>query len=120
MSFYDADDFEEEFLDVDDDEEANAYEIVMTAVFEGFGSDAESALASAKALAEEAIFDGEWELDDGKLVGEPDGTGRMAFEFTAASIIEADSIEEAIDIAASELSDEWDMSDDPRPIYLDE
>src|SRR5258708_18384866 len=100
MSFYDADDFDEEFLD-DEEEEANAFEVAMTAVFEGRGEDPETALASAKLLAEESVFDGEWEIDDGKLVGEPDENGPMQFEFSALAVIEADTMEEAIDIAAA-------------------
>src|SRR5258707_9067162 len=119
MSIYDADDFDEEFVN-EDEEEANAFEVLMTAVFEGHGDDTEIALASARTSAEESVFDGEWELDDGKLVGEPDNSGRMYFEFTAGSVIMAETMEEAIDVAASELSDEWELSGDPTPIYLDE
>lgn len=118
MSFFDADDFDEEF--VDEDEEANAFEVTMSAIFEGRGEDPETALSSARIIAEETIFDGEWDLDDGKLVGEPDAKGRMHFEFLAVSVIEADSIEEAIDTAASELSDDWELSGDPMPVYIDE
>jgi hypothetical protein len=118
MSFFDADDFDEEF--VDEDEEANAFEVTMSAIFEGHGDDPEKALASARAIAEETIFDGEWDLDDGKLVGEPDSKGRMHFEFLAVSVMEADSIEEAIDMAAGELSDDWELSGDPTPVYIDE
>src|SRR5579871_6803447 len=119
MSFYDADDFDEEFVD-DEEEDANAFEVTMTAVFEGRGEDTEAALASARLLAEDSIYDGDWELDDGKLVGEPDGRGRSQFEFTALSVIEADSMEEAMDVAASELSDDWDLTGEPTPVYLDE
>ena len=118
MSFYDADDFDEEF--VDEDEEANAFEVTMTAVFQGKGADEESALASARQDAEESIYDGEWEIDDGKLTGEPDATGRMFFEFTAITVIEADSMEEAIDVSATEVSDDWDLVGDPTPVYLDD
>ncbi|MEP7288880.1 MAG: hypothetical protein ABI947_24270 [Chloroflexota bacterium] len=118
MSFYDADDFEEEFMD--DDEEANAFEITVSAVFEGHGEDAQAGLASARVAAEESIYDGNWELDEGKLIGEPDTAGRMQFEFTGIAVIEADSVEEAIDIAATELSDEWDLVGDPKPVYLDD
>jgi len=116
MSIYDADDFDEEF--VDEDEEANAFEITVSAVFEGKGDDPETGLASARVMAEESIYDGEWELDDGKLAGEPDGTGRMMFEFTAMAVVEADTMEEAIDVAAGELSDDWDIVGDPTPVYL--
>ncbi len=118
MSFYDADDFDEEFME--EDEEANAYEVTMSAVFQGHGEDEEAALVSARHDAEESIYDGEWEIDDGKLTGEPDTTGRMYFEFTAVTVIEADSMEEAIDIAASEVSDDWDLVGDPTPVYLDD
>lgn len=118
MSFFDADDFDEEF--VDEDEEANGFEVTMSAVFEGHGDDPETALVSARAAAEESIYDGEWELDDGKLAGEPDNTGRMQFEFLAVAVIEADTIEEAVDVAASELSDDWDLSGDPTPVYVEE
>src|SRR5579885_1557314 len=104
MSFFDADDFDEEFLD--EDEDANGFEVTMSAIFEGHGDDPDSALASARNAAEESIYDGDWELDDGKLVGEPDSSGRMQFEFLAVSVFEADTIEEAIDLAASELSDD--------------
>jgi hypothetical protein len=118
MSIYDADDFNEEF--VDEDEEANAYEITVSGVFEGRGTDTETALASARIQAEEAIYDGEWELDDGKLVGEPDATGIMHFEFTAIAVVEVDSMEEAIDVAMGELSDDWDLVGEPTPVYVDE
>jgi hypothetical protein len=118
MSYYDADDFDEEFLD-DEDEEANAYEVTMSAIFEGFGDDPEAGLASARVRAEESMFEGDWELGEGKPVGEPDSTGRMLFEFTATGVIETDSMEEAIDIAAGELSDDWDLVGDPEPVYVD-
>jgi hypothetical protein len=118
MSFFDADDFDEEF--VNEDEEANGYEVTMSAVFEGHGDDPEAALASARVAAEESIYDGEWELDDGKLAGEPDASGRMHFEFLAVAVIEADTIEEAVDVAAGELSDDWDLSGDPTPVYVEE
>ena|SRR5258707_5018467 len=119
MSFYDADDFDEEFVD-EDEEDANAFEVTMSAVFEGRGDDTESALASARLLAEESIYDGDWELDDGKLIGEPDARGQVHFEFSALAVIEADSMEEAMDIAASELSDDWDLIGEPTPVYLDD
>ena len=44
----------------------------------------------------------------------------MHFEFTTIGVIEADSLEEAIDIAATELSDDWDLVGDPIPVYIDE
>ena len=118
MPLYDADDFDEEF--VNEDEEANAFEITMSAVFEGRGEDPEAGLISARTLAEESLYDGEWDLDEGKLIGEPDSSGRMHFEFTAIGVIEADNLEEAIDIAATELSDDWDLVGDPVPVYIDE
>jgi hypothetical protein len=118
MSFYDADDFDEEYLD-DEDEEANAYEVTMAAVFEGQGDDSEAGLISARTNAEESIYDGDWELSDGKLVAEPDTSGRMYFEFMAITVVEADSVEEAIDIAASSLSDDWELVGEPTPIYID-
>jgi hypothetical protein len=117
MSYYDADDFDEEF--VDEDEEANAYEVTMSATFEGVGDDPEAGLASARIRAEESIYEGEWELGEGKPVGEPDPAGRMLFEFTALGLIETDSMEEAIDIAAGELSDDWDLVGEPEPVYVD-
>ena len=115
MSFYDADDFDEEFLD--EEEEANGFEITMAAVFEGRGDDVAVATASARALADETIFDGDWELDEGKVVSEAEG--RIKVEFTATAVVEADSVEEAIDIAAGELSDDWELVGDPTPIYID-
>ena len=118
MPLYDADDFDEEF--VNEDEEANAFEITMSAVFEGRGEDPEAGLISARTLAEESLYDGEWDLDEGKLIGEPDSSGQMHFEFTTIGVIEADSLEEAIDIAATELSDDWDLVGDPVPVYIDE
>jgi hypothetical protein len=118
MPLYDADDFDEEF--VNEDEEANAFEVTMIAVFEGKGEDPEVGLSSARTLAEESLYDGEWDLDAGKLIGEPDASGRMHFEFTAIGVIEADSLEEAIDIAATELSDDWDLVGDPIPVYIDD
>jgi hypothetical protein len=118
MSFYDADDFDEEYLD-DEDEEANAFEVTMAAVFEGYGDDSEAGLISARANAEESIYDGEWELSDGKLVAEPDASGRTYFEFMAVTVVEADSVEEAIDIASSSVSDDWELVGEPTPFYLD-
>jgi hypothetical protein len=118
MSFYDADDFDEEYLD-DEDEEANAFEVTMAGVFEGYGDDSEAGLSSARGNAEESIYDGEWELGDGKLAAEPDDSGRMYFEFTAVTVVEADSVEEAIDIAASSLSDDWELVGEPTPFYID-
>src|SRR5688572_11766577 len=79
--FYDDDDFEEEFLD-DEDEDANAYEITMAGVFTGYGEDDKAALISARALAEDSIFEGEWELDEGKPVSELSDANRMQFEFS--------------------------------------
>ncbi len=118
MSFYDADDFDEEF--VDEDEEANAFEVTMAAVFEGQGSDPEAALTSARASAEDTIFEGDWELDEGKLVMGPDSHGVSRFEFTAIAVVEADSVEAAIDIAASGVSDDWELVGDPTPVYIDD
>jgi hypothetical protein len=118
MSFYDADDFDEEF--VDEDEEANAFEVTMAAVFEGVGKDPEAALTSARASAEDSIFEGEWEFDDGKLITGPDVNDRSRFEFTAVCVVQADSVEEAIDIAASSVSDDWELVGDPMPIYIDD
>src|SRR5260370_38515468 len=119
MSFYDADDFDEEFVD-EDEEDANAFEVTMSAVFEARGKDTESALASARLLAEESIYDGDWELDDGKLIGEPDARGQVHFEFSALSLIEADSTEEAMDIAATELTYECDFLGRATPGYLND
>ena len=119
MSIYDADDFDEEFVN-EDEEEANAFEVTMSAVFEGKGDDAESALAAARRLAEDSIYDGIWELDEGKLLGEPKAGGRNPVEFTAVGLVQADSIEEALDMAASELSDDWDIVGEPVPVYIDE
>jgi hypothetical protein len=117
MSFYDADDFDEEF--VDEDEEANAFEVTMAAVFEGQGKEPEASLASARTSAEDTIFEGDWELDEGKLVTGPDSKGVSRFEFTGVCVVEADSVEEAIDIAASSLSDDWELVGDPMPVYID-
>jgi len=119
MSFYDADDFDEEFVN-EDEEDANAFEVTMSAVFEGKGDDAESVLTSARRLAEESVYDGIWELDEGKLVGEPKAGGRTPVEFTATGLVQADSMEEALDMAASELSDDWDIVGEPLPVYIDE
>ena len=118
MTFYDSDDFDEEF--VDEEEEANAFEVTMAAVFEGQGSDPEAALSSARATAEDTIFEGDWEVDEGKLVVGPDSKGVSRFEFTAIGVVEADSVEEAIDIAASGLSDDWELVGDPMPVYIDD
>ncbi len=118
MSLYDADDFDEEYVN-EEDEDANAFEVTMAAVFEGQGSEPDAALDSARANAEESIYEGDWELDEGKLVTGPDSKGRSRFEFSAVAVIEADSMEEAIDIAASGLSDDWELVGDPVPIYID-
>jgi len=117
--FYDDDDFEEELLD-DDDEDANAYEITMAGVFTGYGEDDKAALASARALAEDSIFEGAWEIDEGKPISEMNEAHRMQFEFAATGVIQAMSAEEALDLAAEELSDEWELVGDPTPVYLDE
>ncbi len=119
MSFYDSDDFDEEYLD-EEDEDANAFEVTMAAVFQGFGGDPDTGLAQARAAAEETIYEGEWELSEGKLVSGPDASGTMSFEFTAVGVVETDSVEEAIDLAASGLSDDWELVSDPVPLYLDE
>ena len=118
MSFYDADDFDEEF--VDEEEEANAFEVSMAAVFEGYGKDPEAALTSARASAEDTIFEGDWELDEGKLITGPDSKDQSRFEFTAVCVVQADSVEEAIDIAASGVSDDWELVGDPTPVYIDD
>lgn len=113
--YYDSDDFDEEYVD----EEANAFEVTMAAIFEGVGHSEESARFSALDSAHESILledDGEWDLDGGTLVGE----NPYRFEFTAVRIIEAETVEQAIDIAASELSDEWELAGDPEPLYLDD
>ncbi len=119
MSFYDSDDFDEEYLN-EEDEDANAFEVTMAAVFQGQGSDPETGLTQARSTAEESIFEGEWELNEGKLVSGPDASGVMYFEFTAIGVVETDSVEEAIDLAASSLSDDWELASDPVPLYLDE
>ena len=119
MSIYDADDFDEEFVN-EDEEDANAFEVTMSAVFEGEGEDMDSVVAAARRAAEESIYDGIWEVDEGKLAGEPKSSGRTPVEFTATGLIQADSIEEALDMAASELSDDWDIVGDPMPVYIDE
>src|SRR5258708_26845051 len=90
MPLYDADDFDEEF--VNEDEEANAFEITMSAVFEGRGEDPEAALISARTLAEESLYEGEGDLDEGKLIGEPDSSRPMHFAFTALAGIEATNL----------------------------
>ena len=118
MTFYDADDFDEEF--VDEEEEANAFEVTMAAVFEGVGDDMEAALSSARASAEDTVYEGDWEMDEGKLLQGPDSKGRYRFEFSAIGVVEADNVEEAIDIAVSGLSDDWELVGDPMPVYLDE
>ncbi len=109
---YDSDDFDEEYLD----EEANAYELTMSGIFVGNGDDPETARVSALDTAQENILSGEWELDEGKLVGE----NPYRYEFNAITVIEADSVEDAIDIAASELTDDWELIGDPEPLYLDD
>ncbi len=119
MSFYDSDDFDEEYVN-EEDEEANAFEVTMAAVFQGYGADPETGLAQARTAAEETIYEGEWELNEGKLVSGPDASGSMDFEFTAVGVVETDSMEEAIDLAASSLSDDWELVSDPVPLYLDE
>ncbi len=119
MSFYDADDFDEEFVN-EDEEDANAYEVTMSAVFEGKGEDVDGVLASARRLAEESIYDGIWELDEGKLLGEPKAGGGVPVEFTATGLVQTDNMEEALDMAASELSDDWDIIGEPLPVYIDE
>ncbi len=113
--YYDSDDFDEEYMD----EEANAFEVTMTALFEGVGHSEESARFSALDSAQESInpeFHGDWDLDGGTLVGEDP----YRFEFTTVKVIEADSVEAALDIAASELSDDWELAGDPEPLYLDD
>ncbi len=119
MSFYDSDDFDEEYVD-EEDEDANAFEVTMAAVFQGFGGDPETGLAQARSAAEETIYEGEWELSEGKLVSGPDASGTMYFDCTAVGVVESDSVEEAIDLAASGLSDDWELASDPVPLYLDE
>ncbi|HLY28475.1 MAG TPA: hypothetical protein VKQ72_19160 [Aggregatilineales bacterium] len=119
MSIYDADDFNEEFVN-EDEEDANAFEVTMSAIFEGKGEDADAVLESARRAAEESVYDGLWEIDEGKLAGEPKANGRTPVEFTATGLIQADSMEEALDMAASELSDDWDIIGEPLPVYIDE
>jgi hypothetical protein len=118
MSFYDSDDFNEEYLN-EEEEESNAFEVTMAATFEGQGKDIETVQAAAHRNAEESIFEGDWELDEGNLIGQIDETGRGYFEFTAVTIVTADNMEEALDIAASSLSEDWELVGDPNPMYID-
>jgi hypothetical protein len=37
----------------------------------------------------------------------------------AVTVVEADSVEEAIDVASSSVSDDWELVGEPTPFYLD-